>query len=184
MPKPRALFLDRDGVINHDSGYTHKIEDFRFIEGIFDLCRVARELGYQLVVATNQAGIGRGLYTESDFLHLTEWMKQRFSAEGAPLAAVYHCPYHPEGIGRYRQRSDWRKPEPGMLLQAARDLNLDLSKSVMIGDNEHDVTAAKAAGLAAAILLGEPGRLVTQADIVLAAHAEIAVWLKGFSKTH
>lgn len=183
MPKTRALFLDRDGVINHDTGYTFKIEEFRFIDGIFDVCQTARELGYLLVVATNQSGIGRGLFTEADFQRLTEWMKQQFIANGAPLAAVYHCPYHPAGIGGYRKQSDWRKPAPGMLLQAAKDLNLDLGQSVLVGDKEHDIAAAKAAGLAASILFGDPEQVTSNADAVLGTHLEIAAWLRRYSKT-
>ncbi len=183
MPKSRALFLDRDGVINHDTGYTFEIGEFRFIDGVFDLCRTARELGFLLVVATNQSGIGRGLFTEADFQHLTEWMKQQFIANDAPLAAVYHCPYHPDGIGSYRKQSDWRKPAPGMLLQAAKDLNLDLGQSVLVGDKEHDIAAAKAAGLGASILFDAPEQATSTADAVLATHLEIAAWLRRYSKT-
>ena len=183
MPTSRALFLDRDGVINTDAGYTYKISEFNFIDGIFDLCRVANELGYLLVVATNQAGIGRGYYTETDFQRLTEWMKLQFIANSAPLAAVYHCPYHPDGIGNYRKQSDWRKPAPGMLLAAAADLNLDLGQSVLVGDKEHDIAAAKAAGLGASILFGNPAQITSTADAVLTAHLEIAAWLRRYSKT-
>lgn len=144
----RALFLDRDGVINHDSGYTSKSEDFEFIEGIFDLCRAAVRLGYELIVVTNQAGIGRGYYSEQDFFKLTEWMRQRFLDEGAPLTDVFFCPYHPEhGLGQYKQDSFDRKPHPGMLLQAADKHAIDLSRSLMIGDKDSDMQAAKNAGV-------------------------------------
>lgn len=182
MSKPRALFLDRDGVINVDAGYTWRIEDFHFIDGIFDLCRQACQLGYVLVVATNQSGIGRGLYSEADFQHLTAWMRQRFDAEGAPLAAVYHCPYHPDGVGDYARHSDWRKPRPGMLLQAARDLGLDLGQSLMVGDSENDMAAARAAGLAACVRLGDPVMVRSGANAVFATHAQITAWLKNYSK--
>lgn len=183
MPDQPALFLDRDGVINFDAGYTYKIEEFRFIDGIFDLCRLARELGYVLVVATNQSGIGRGLFTEAEFQRLTAWMRARFVAQGAPLAAVYHCPYHPEGDNVYAALADWRKPAPGMLLQAAKDLQLDLSRSLMIGDSQRDVTAARAASLAGCVLLGDPAQPASGADAVFATHAEITAWLRRFSKT-
>lgn len=144
----RALFLDRDGVINHDSGYTSKADDFMFVEGIFDLCRAAKHKGYLLIVVTNQAGIGRGYYSEGDFLTLTDWMCRRFEEEGAPISDVYHCPYHPEhGVGEYKKDSFDRKPNPGMLLQAAKKYNLDLSRSIMIGDKDSDMQAAKNAGV-------------------------------------
>lgn len=147
-PGTPALFLDRDGVINVDHGYVHRIEDFEFVPGIFALCRTARSLGYKLVVVTNQAGIGRGLYTEDDFHRLTAWMRERFEEEGAPIDAVYFCPTHPAAaIERYRVESEMRKPGPGMLLQAARELGIDLTRSVMVGDTQSDMAAALGAGV-------------------------------------
>jgi D-glycero-D-manno-heptose 1,7-bisphosphate phosphatase len=148
MLSNRALFLDRDGVINYDSGYTSSAENFRFIEGIFDLCRTAKRLGYLLIVVTNQAGIGRGYYSEQDFLTLTDWMLERFEAEGAPLNDVFYCPYHPvHGIGRYKKDSICRKPSPGMLLVAAKKYKLDMGSSIMIGDRDSDMQAAGKAGV-------------------------------------
>ena len=149
-----ALFLDRDGVINVDHGYVHRIEDFEFIPGIFELCRAARALGHKLVVVTNQAGIARGLYTEEQFHALTAWMKQRFADEGAPLDGVYFCPTHPTaGIGAYRVESEFRKPGPGMLLQAASDLDLNLQRSAIVGDKESDMQAGQSARIDTRILL-------------------------------
>jgi D-glycero-D-manno-heptose 1,7-bisphosphate phosphatase len=148
MPSNRALFLDRDGVINHDSGYTSSAENFRFIEGIFDLCRTAKRLGYLLIVVTNQAGIGRGYYSEQDFLTLTEWMRKRFEVECVPVNDVFYCPYHPvHGIGRYKKDSICRKPNPGMLLLAAEKYKLDMKSSIMIGDKDSDMQAASKAGV-------------------------------------
>ena len=155
-----ALFLDRDGVINHETGYLYRCEDVRWVDGVFPLGRAAIALGYRLVVVTNQAGIARGLYNTGDFLALMTWMGAEFAAQGAPLAAVYHCPYHPEhGLGEWRREHEDRKPSPGMLLRAARDLRLDLSRSVLVGDRCSDIAAAHAAGLAEAFLLAgtEPG---------------------------
>jgi D-glycero-D-manno-heptose 1,7-bisphosphate phosphatase len=142
----RALFLDRDGVINHDSGYTSRAEEFRFIDGIFDLCRAARQAGYLLIVVTNQAGIGRGYYSEKDFLALSAWMCDRFKAEGAPITDVFFCPFHPEhGVGEYKKDSFDRKPNPGMLLCAAEKHGLNLRRSIMIGDKDSDMQAASKA---------------------------------------
>lgn len=143
-----ALFLDRDGVINHDAGYTSSTENFRFIDGIFDLCRAARRSGYLLIVLTNQAGIGRGYYSEQDFWALTAWMRERFVAEDAPVTDVFFCPYHPEhGVGDYKQDSFDRKPNPGMLLRAAEKYGIDLGRSIMIGDKDSDMQAASRAGV-------------------------------------
>ncbi|MDX9741454.1 MAG: D-glycero-beta-D-manno-heptose 1,7-bisphosphate 7-phosphatase [Gammaproteobacteria bacterium] len=153
MQPKRALFLDRDGVINVEKDYVHRIEDFEFVDGIFELCREARGRGYELVVVTNQSGIGRGYYSEADFQALTAWMQDRFAGEGATIAAVYHCPYHPAaGVGEYRKDSFDRKPKPGMLLRAAEDLGLDLSASLMVGDRISDMQAASAAGVGCRIL--------------------------------
>ena len=150
-----ALFLDRDGVINVEKSYVHRIEDFEFMEGIFDLCRAAAERNMPVVVVTNQAGIGRGYYSEAQFLTLTAWMQARFEEERAPVAAVYFCPYHPkQGVGTYRKESFDRKPSPGMLLRAGDELRLDLGRSILIGDKASDIAAAKAAGIGLAVLLG------------------------------
>jgi len=153
VSKRRALILDRDGVINIDRGYLHQPEQCQFVDGIFDLARAFAQRGYLLVVATNQAGIGRGLYTEEDFQAFMSWMKAKFYAQGLEIAAVYHCPDHPTaGIGSYRRENDWRKPGPGMMLQAAKDLNLDLAECWLVGDKMSDIEAAEAAGVGTRIL--------------------------------
>lgn len=150
----KALFLDRDGVINVEHGYVHRHQNFQFQEGIFELCRAAQDLGYLLVVVTNQAGIARGYYTEPDFLELTDWMIREFARRQIRVARVYYCPYHPvHGVGAYRQDSPDRKPKPGMLFRAEADFNLDLNSSVLIGDQITDIQAAEAAGVGVRILL-------------------------------
>ena len=151
-----ALFLDRDGVINVDRGYVHRPDQFEFIPGIFELARFAvNGLQWPLVVVSNQSGIGRGHFTERAYQELTRWMCDRFAAEHAPIARVYHCPYHPEhGVGRFRLDHPWRKPRPGMILQAAADLDLDLVRSVLIGDQLSDIAAAAAAGIRQRIRVG------------------------------
>jgi D-glycero-D-manno-heptose 1,7-bisphosphate phosphatase len=154
MLKNKALFLDRDGVINIDNDYVHSLQDFHFREGIYELCRAAQTLGYLLLVVTNQAGIARGYYTEADFLELTEWMTQKFAEEQIQIARVYYCPYHPtHGLGKYKRDSHDRKPNPGMLLRAQIDFHLDLAKGVLIGNKLSDMQAAKAAGVGTKILL-------------------------------
>src|SRR5690242_15290253 len=152
--RKRALFLDRDGVINHEAGYLHCSEDVRFVDGIFSLCRTAAGLGYRLIVVTNQSGIARGYYTELDFELLMTWMRSALAAEGITLDAVYHCPFHPEhGVGRYKREHEDRKPGTGMLRRGARELGIELAESVMVGDRCSDIAAANAAGLRQAFLL-------------------------------
>jgi D-glycero-D-manno-heptose 1,7-bisphosphate phosphatase len=143
-----ALFLDRDGVINVEKNYVYRIEDFEFVEGIFELCERAQSLGFRLIVITNQAGIGRGYYTEADFQRLTAWMLGAFRRRGIEITWVYHCPCHPtEGMGEYRRESFDRKPNPGMILQAQRDFDLDLGHSVLIGDKDSDLAAGRSGGV-------------------------------------
>lgn len=147
MNRP-ALFLDRDGVINVDHGYVHTPEAFEFVEGIFELVASANRNGYLVVVVTNQAGIGRGFYSELVFHALTKWMKARFAEHGGIIDAVYFCPYHPEhGMGEYHRESEFRKPAPGMLLQAQSELGIDLEQSIFIGDKPTDMAAGRAAGV-------------------------------------
>ena len=150
----RALFLDRDGVVNVEVGYLHRAEDVEFVPGIFSLCRTAMRLGYRLVVVTNQAGIARGLYSEADFEALMIWMRGALRTEGVELDAVYHCPYHPKhGVGEYKRDHEDRKPGTGMLRRAAREFGVSLAESVMVGDRCSDVAAANSAGLKQAFLV-------------------------------
>lgn len=162
----RALFLDRDGVINVNHGYVHRPENFEFIDGIFELARAAHVYNYKLVVITNQAGIARGFYSEQQFHKLTNWMCEQFVNNGAQIAKVYFSPYHPiEGIGKYKKDDVSRKPRPGMILQAQHELNLDLENSILIGDKISDVQAGIAAGVGCNILLAQssPAELDTTA---------------------
>lgn len=148
MNRRPALFLDRDGVINVDHAYVCRPQDFEFIDGIFDLCRKARRLGYWIFVVTNQAGIGRGYYSEQDFHNLTQWMCDAFSAQEADIDEVYFCPFHPEhGIGEYKIDSDCRKPKPGMIVQATQEYDIDLGGSILVGDKIWDIQAGVSAGV-------------------------------------
>ena len=144
----RALFLDRDGVINVNHGYVHTPERTEWVQGIFGLARTARAAGYAIVVVTNQAGIARGYYSRTQFEDYTRWVHERFSHEGAPLLATFYCPHHPDaGIGELKVACGCRKPAPGMILEAARRYRLDLAASVMLGDKPSDAEAARAAGI-------------------------------------
>lgn len=178
-----ALFLDRDGVINVEKNYVHRVENFEFLEGIFDLCRAAAERNMPIVVVTNQAGIGRGYYSEAQFLTLTDWMRARFEEEQAPVTAVYFCPHHPEkGIGKYRKESFDRKPNPGMLLRARDELGLDLERSILIGDKASDIAAAKAAGVGLSLLLGTDSENAAPDRVVTSLHeARVLLFSTGLA---
>ena len=182
MTAPKALFLDRDGVINVDTGFVWQAEKFVFNDGVFEACRRARALDYLLVVVTNQSGIGRGLYTEDDFHNLSDWMCSRFAAEGVEIAKVCFAPTHPiHGQGRYRVESADRKPGPGMILKAQAEFGLDLGESALVGDRETDIRAALAAGVCHKLLIPhhEEAPKVSQADAVVRSLSEAIDWLEG-----
>lgn len=138
-----ALFLDRDGVVNVEKHYLYRIEDFEFIEGVFDCCRHYQEKGYKLIIVTNQGGIAQGFYTEQDYQKLTAWMVNAFQQQSIFIDGVYHCPHHPNFTGE----CECRKPKPGMFIQAQQDHNIDLSRSIMVGDKLSDIQASSAAGV-------------------------------------
>ena len=150
----RALFLDRDGVINVDRRYVHRIADFEFMPGVLDAAARFAQSGHAIVVVTNQAGIARGYYGVEDFYALTRWMGARFAEAGAPLDAVYFCPHHPEAtVAQLRCKCVCRKPEPGMIRRAALELNLELPASILVGDKFSDIAAGRAAGVGRCILV-------------------------------
>ena len=155
MPAPRkALFLDRDGVINIDHGYVCTPDRTDFVDGIFALCTRAQALGYRLIIATNQAGIARGYFSEADFGAFMDWMRGVFREHGVEFTAVYYCPHHAsEGLGAYRIACDCRKPAPGMLRQAIREHALDAKHCALIGDKDSDIDAGRAAGVGCLIRL-------------------------------
>ena len=141
--KKKALFLDRDGTINVDKGYVYEKEEFEFQPGIFELVKKYSEQGYLIFIVTNQSGIARGLYTEKDYLQLTDWLKAAFSEKGIKIEKVYHCPHLPEISGS----CSCRKPNPGMIVEAISEYNIDPATSVLIGDSERDLQAGEKAGI-------------------------------------
>ena len=153
----KALFLDRDGVINEDRHFVYKKEDVHFNDGIFQICKNFYDNGYYLFVITNQSGIARGLYSEDDFQKLTRWMHERFLQHGVEIAETYYCPFHPEAnIAKYRRESFDRKPNPGLILKAQKEFELDLAHSVLVGDRGSDITAGKRAGVGMTVLYKGP----------------------------
>jgi D-glycero-D-manno-heptose 1,7-bisphosphate phosphatase len=139
----KALFIDRDGVINVDKVHVFRQEDFEFTKGIFDLCRKYLDEGYLIIVITNQAGIAKDIYKEEDFRKLTAWMIEQFAERGIKISKVYHCPHHPDFTGP----CECRKPNPGMILQAIKDFDLDIDQCILIGDKESDLQAGRNAGI-------------------------------------
>jgi rfaE bifunctional protein nucleotidyltransferase chain/domain len=147
-PLRKAVFLDRDGVINRDKAYVHRWEDFEFLPGAISGMRTFQDLGYALVIVTNQSGLARGYYTEAQYNTLNDFMRQHLAGHGVMIDGVYHCPHHPKGsIPALAVDCDCRKPKPGLLLQAVRDLGIALSNSILIGDKASDIEAARAAGV-------------------------------------
>ena len=132
----KVVFLDRDGVINVEKDYLYKIEDFEFIDGVFETLFKLQSLDYKLVIVTNQSGIGRGYYTQKDFDILTSWMKEEFIQKGINIDAVYCCPHTP------LEKCNCRKPNTGMIEQYAKIVDIDYNNSWMVGDKSSDIELA------------------------------------------
>ncbi len=147
--KNRAIFLDRDGVINVDKGYVCKIDDFEFTEGVFEALREFQKRGFLLIVVTNQSGIGRGLYSSEDFKTLTAWKLDELKKRDIFIDEIYHCHHDPDS------GCECRKPAPGMLLKAKEKFNIDMQNSWMIGDKKSDIDAAYNAGVKNTILISK-----------------------------
>lgn len=157
MDSRKVLFLDRDGTVNLDKEYLFRPSDFEWVPGILDVCRAARRHGFELVVITNQSGIARGYYTEEQYEQLTNHMKKLMEQAGAPLLGVLHCP----SLG-----GPDRKPEPGLFLKA-RDLwNIDMARSMSLGDKERDVEAAVRAGVGFNVLFSQGGGFTRASQVI------------------
>lgn len=159
----KAIFLDRDGTLNIDHGYVHTIDRFEFIEGSIEALKELQQMGYCLILVTNQSGIARGYFTEEQFNQLTEWMDWSLEDRGVHLDGIYYCPHHPDGLGEYRQSCNCRKPQAGMLLEAINDFKIEPQKSIMIGDKLDDILAGKSAHVGTTVLV-RTGKSIT-ADI-------------------
>ena len=147
MKNLKAIFLDRDGVVNEDKHYVFKIDDFEFKKGLFDLCKYLIELDYLIVIITNQSGISRGDFTEADFHLLNDWMLIELNSNDVDVAAVYYCPHLPE------DNCNCRKPAAGLAIAASDQLNIDLSQSWIIGDKDSDIELGVNAEIGGKILL-------------------------------
>ena len=181
--KVPAIFLDRDGTLNVDHGYVHEIDNFQFIDGVIEAMRELKNMGFALVLVTNQSGIARGMFTEDQFMQLTEWMDWSLADRDVDLDGIYYCPHHPEGsVAEYRQECDCRKPQPGMLLSAQKELHIDMAASYIVGDKPDDMQAGAAAGVGTKVLV-RTGKPVTAegeavADWVVNSLADLPAHIK------
>ena len=164
----KAAFIDRDGVINEERSYVHRIADFVFLPGTVDALHRLQTAGYRLVVITNQSGIARGLYSYSAYREVEAHMRDELARAGVSLDLVQHCPHLPDAtIAQYRLDCQCRKPRPGMLLEAKNLLDLDLPGSILVGDRRSDIEAGRAAGVGRCYLV-RSGHPVTAEDARLA----------------
>jgi D-glycero-D-manno-heptose 1,7-bisphosphate phosphatase len=171
----RALFLDRDGVINVERGYVHRPEEFTLMPGSVELMRHFQTAGFLLIVATNQSGIARGLYSEEDFTSFSRWVDAQLAEQGVAITRTYYCPFHPEApVARYRRDSADRKPQPGLLLRAQAEFNLAMADSWLVGDKESDIGAGKNAGVGHTVLL-TPAPAPAPTEVVAAAASASAL---------
>lgn len=153
--KSKAVFFDRDGVLNVDVAYLYKIEDLRWIEGAREAVAYLTQQGYKIFIVTNQSGIARGYYTVEQMERLHSYMQQEIAAYGGRIDKIYYCPHHPEGsVAQYTCSCSCRKPKPGMLLQAFAEYDIDKEQSFLIGDGKRDVEAAEAAGVKGYLFTG------------------------------
>jgi len=166
----KALFLDRDGVINVDHGYTYKIENFEFTKDLFNLLKLFQEKNYLFFIVTNQSGIGRGYYTQEDYNTLTEWLTTTLHQKGMDIEKVYHCAHAPE------ENCQCRKPEIGMMQQCLSNYNIDLTHSWMIGDKQSDIDFARHSNVGHTIAIGE--RKIENAEYHFASISECTHYLE------
>ena len=145
--KQKAIFFDRDGVVNEEIGYLHKIQDFKFIDGIFKACNYFQSKGFLIIIITNQSGIARGYYKEDDFKILNNWMNNQFKNQGVNIIDTFFCPHAPNDL------CNCRKPKPGLILDAILKYNIDKTQSWLIGDKETDIKAANLAGISNTVLV-------------------------------
>ena len=152
----RALFLDRDGVINVDHGYIGKVADFDVLPGVFDALAQAQALDFRLIVVTNQSGIARGYFTAADYQAVERHMIDLFAERGVHFTGIYHCPHHPSGAApALALACDCRKPAPGMIRRACADHDIDPARSLLVGDKQSDLDAGAAAGVGYLFQVGD-----------------------------
>ena len=177
----KVAFLDRDGVINKERNYVHKVEDFEYTNNCIAGLKILVELGYELIVVTNQAGIGKGYYDRSDYNKLTLWLQRDLKNHGVVLRDIFYCPHHPDAsLPEYKKVCSNRKPQPGMFLTAKRKYDIRMSESIVIGDKISDIEAGEAAGVGRGILVksGHPLDLTSLNDYMVSEDLyQASLWL-------
>ena len=143
----KTIFLDRDGVVNKEVNYLHQIKDFEFIPGIFEACNYFQDIGFKIIIITNQSGIARGYFKENDYHKITDWMLKQLEKKNIEILDVFHCPHGP------KSSCECRKPKPGMFIEARTKHNINMRESWMIGDSQRDIIAASAAGIKNTVLV-------------------------------
>lgn len=162
----KAVFLDRDGTINIETNYLYKVEEFIFIEGAAEAIKIFHDLGYTVIVITNQAGVARGYYSESDIEKLHDYIDTELQKKGTYIDAYYYCPHHPKGVVKeYAIICNCRKPKTGMIERAALEWNIELGESIIVGDKEIDVQTGKNAGIKRSVLV-RSGHSIVEFDTV------------------
>ncbi|WP_392564892.1 D-glycero-beta-D-manno-heptose 1,7-bisphosphate 7-phosphatase [Orbus wheelerorum] len=154
-----AIFLDRDGTINIDYNYVHKIDDFHFIDGVIEAMAELKKMGYLLVITTNQSGIARKIFSQEQFDTLTQWMDWSLIDRGVEIDGVYYCPHDP-----IDSDCECRKPKPGMIFTAQKDLDIDIANSYMVGDRVSDLVSGKNAGVKKTVLVRTGDAVTIEAE--------------------
>jgi D,D-heptose 1,7-bisphosphate phosphatase len=161
----KAIFLDRDGTIIEDSGYTNHPDQVKLLDGVAEALVDLKALEYKLIVVSNQSGVARGIVTEQALGEIHNQLKQLLAIKGVNLDGIYYCPYHPDGIvAKYRKESELRKPNPGMLLTAAKEMDIDLKKSWTIGNSNRDIEAGYRAGCKTILINQSPSYIQPSFD--------------------
>ena len=165
-----AVIFDRDGTLIEYVPYLHDVKDVAFLPTVMDVCKKLHQKGIRLFIATNQSGIGRGYFTESDYLKVQDYLETCLFQNGSPIERTYYSPFHPQyGLGKYKKKTNCRKPSPGMIQRVLTDYQLNPNQVVMVGDSTVDILAAKSAGVTSALVrtgLGIDSEIKVSADFV------------------
>jgi len=155
----RAVFLDRDGTLIKERDFISSTRQVKFIKGITTPLKQLRQAGYKLVIITNQSGVARGIFSETTLRRINQYIRDKLRKDGIIISRIYYCPHHPDGIiAKYRRKCDCRKPAPGMLHRARRELGVNLKKSWVIGDDRRDIICGKKVGAKTILVLTGKGR--------------------------